>query len=277
MTYGIRACLLVVFLVLATGVLATESADRLEARAQQLMALDPPDWQGAYEHFEQAATLGSLSAASYLGWMHEHGHGVAVDHEAAADWYRQVAEGGAHDYAVKLGWMYMGGSQLKADRALAEQWFGRAIDAGYLPAHVALASVIIADAVGGTGAERVNEARALLEIALEGEVALAAFFLARIHVEGIGGHPTDVALGAKYTRISAEDGQALMQGWLARMYLEGKGVEPDRMEAAFWAALAASGGDLLGRQLHAALIESMSDEERQQVMTRTMRWALERR
>ena len=106
---------------------------------------------------------------------------------------------------------------------------------------------------------------------------MAALFLARLYVEGIGGHPTDAELGAKYTRISAEDGQALMQGWLARMYLEGRGVEADRMEAAFWAALAASAGDPLGRQLHAALSGSMAEEERQAVMTRTMRWALEHR
>ncbi len=277
MRFGIHGCLLIVFLALSSALAASETADQLEARAQQLMSVDPPDWGGAYEQFEQAAALGSLSAASYLGWMHEHGHGVEVDHEAAAVWYRKVAEGGVHDYSVKLGWMYLGGSQLEVDRALAEQWFGRAIAAGYLPAHVALASVLVADALGGTATDRVYEARALLESALEGDVALAAFFLARLYVEGIGGHPVDEALGAKYTRISAEDGQALMQGWLARMYLEGRGVEADRMEAAFWAALAASGGDPLGRQLHAALIESMSEDERQAVMTRTMRWALERR
>lgn len=267
----------VLLLFLSSTVFASAEVDRPEARAHELMALDPPDWTGAREQFERAAASGSLSAASYLGWIYEQGLGVDADHEVAASWYRTVAEGGVEDYAVKLGWMYMGGSQLKADREQAEYWFGQAISAGHLPAHVALASVLVADAVGGIGTERVDEARDLLETALEGELNTAALFLARLYVEGIGGHPVDPVLGARYTRISAEDGQAVMQGWLARMYLEGRGVEPDRMEAAFWAALAASGGDPLGRQLHASLTESMSDEARQAVMARTMRWALERR
>jgi TPR repeat protein len=277
MMLKVRWCFFVLLLAFSAAVVATDEVDRLEARAHELMALDPPDWKGARGYFEEAAALGSLPAASYLGWMHEQGAGVETDHELAVQWYQRVAEGGAPDYAVKLGWMYLGSSRLVPDRARAEHWFGRAIEAGHLPANIALASVLIADAVGGLGIERMDEAREMLETALAGELPLAAFFLARLYVEGIGGHPTDPVLGAQYTRISAEDGQPLMQGWLARMYLEGSGVEEDRSEAAFWAALAASGEDPLGRELHAALTASMSDEERQALMTRTMRWALERR
>lgn len=274
---GIRACVFVVLLALSTSVFGTDEVDRLEARAHELMSLDPPDWKGARGLFEEAAALGSLPAASHLGWMHEQGMGVETDHELAAQWYQRVAEGGVQDYALKLGWMYLGSSRLAPDRARAEYWFGRALEAGHLPANIALASVLIADAVGGVGVERMDEARGMLETALAGDLPLAAFFLARLYVEGMGGHPTDPVVGARYTRISAENGQPLMQGWLARMYLEGAGVEADRSEAAFWAALAAAGGDPLGRELHATLTGSMSDEERQALMTRTMRWALERR
>ncbi|MGL1832698.1 tetratricopeptide repeat protein [Rhodocyclaceae bacterium SMB388] len=257
---------------------ATGSADvrTIETKAHVLMQQNPPDWSGARDEFERAAALGSLRAQSYLGWMYEHGHGVAVDHEAAARHYAVLAEGGVHEFSIKLGWMYLGRSELTPDRARAEHWFRHGIDGGYLPANIALASVLIADAVGGIAVERVDEARSLLEPALESGQSLAAFFLARLYVEGIGGHPQDADLAARYTRISAEDGHPQMQGWLAQMYLDGAGVPVDVREAAFWAALAASGGDQTGARIHQALNETLGDAERQAVLERTVRWALER-
>lgn len=279
------AMLLVVVLVLLTLVLAPSSVsadtaaevptvEQLETAAHGHMAQDPPDWRAAHADFVRAAELGSVRAKSYLGWFSEHGHGVDEDHRAAARWYAQVADAGVHDYAVKLGWMYMGSSSLTPDRDKAEQWFARAIDAEHLPANIALASVLIADALGGKDVERVFEARSLLEVALDGGERLAAFFLARLYVEGVGGHPVDDDLGAQFTRMSAEDGHALMQGWLAQMYMQGRGMPADRLEAAFWAALAAAGEDPLGRRLHATLIETLSAEERKAVLERTFRWAL---
>ncbi len=274
MKFLLLCCLVFLALITSAHAVAGEP-ESLEARAHALMKLDPPDWQGARTAFEAAAEQGSMQAASYLGWMYENGHGVAQDHQTAAAWYQRVAEHGMHDYAVKLGWMHLGSSQLPRNREQAEFWFGKAIDAGYLPANIALASVLIADAVGGLGHERMDESRELLEQALSGELPLAALFLARLYVEGIGGHPVDDALGAYYTRISAEDGQALMQGWLARMYVEGRGVARDPIEAAFWASVAAAGGDPLGQQIHESVLPSLSDAERQAVMLRSMRWVFE--
>jgi uncharacterized protein len=252
----------------------TDPNRTLENKAHQLMEQTPPDWDGARILFERAARNGSLRASTYVGWMYENGHGVTRDHVVAARWYADAADGGVHEFALKLGWMYLGNSQLDPDRERAERWFAKAIDGGHYPANIALASVLIADALGGKGVERVFEARALLEIALEEDHALAAFFLARLYVEGIGGHPVDEDLGATYTRISAEDGQALMQGWLASMYLEGRGVPRDQLEAAFWAALSASGGDQLGQRLHHSLTEALSDDAHSQVMERAMRWRI---
>lgn len=247
-----------------------------EARAHELMRLDPPDWYGARLAFQAAAEQGSLTAASYLGWIYEHGHGVDRDHAASAEWYSKVAEGGVAEYSVKLGWMYLGNSELAQNRERAEAYFKQAIAADYLPGNVALASILIADAVGGLGHERMDESRELLEEALEGGLPLAALFLARLYVEGIGGHPVDKLLGVRYTRISAEDGQPVMQGWLARMYLEGWGVEVDVLEAAFWSLLAAAGGDPLGTQIRDAVLPTLSDTERESVMLRSMHWAFER-
>lgn len=273
-----RVLLMVLALLCCTPAQALDAEElhTAEARALALIELQPPHWEEALAEFRRAAEAGSARAMSYVGWMHEQGHGVARDKAEAARWYARAAEAGAHDFAIKLGWMHLAGDGVEASRARSEQWFQRAIDAGHDPARIALASVIIADALGGESTERVGEARALLERALAGGQRLAAFFLARLYVEGIGGHATDDALGAHYARISAEDGQPQMQGWLAMMHLEGAGVPQDRDEAAFWAALAAAGEDPLGRRLHAMLGEQMNDEQRRALMERTLRWSLER-
>lgn len=237
------------------------------------MENDPPDFDGARGLFEQAARLGSPRAASYMGWLYENGHGVAKDDAAAAQWYVRAADGGAHEFALKLAWMYLGRSRLVPDRGLSEYWFTRAIDAGHYPANVAFASVLIADALGGKGVGRVFEARTLLEEALDNGIGVAAFFLARLYVEGIGGHPTDAELGARYARISAEQGEARMQGWLARMYLEGHGLEVDPVEAAFWGGLAAYAGDPLGERVLFEASGLLTDAELESVAERAARWS----
>lgn len=274
-----RTLLVATALLMFASAPAAQSADieppwaEVENEAHDLMATDPPRWSEARRAFEAAAALGSSQASSYLGWMYENGHGVAVDQTEAVRWYAKVANAGVHEYAVKLGWMYLGNA-VGPDRAVAEGWFRRAIAAEHLPANVALASVLIADALGGKAVERISEARQLLETALAGDERLAAFFLARIYIEGIGGHPRDDDLAAGYARIGADDGHPQMQGWLALMYLRGQGVEVNPMESAFWAALAAAGGDPLGRQLHQAFEGELSADDRKLVLERTFRWAV---
>jgi uncharacterized protein len=272
------AAVLWVFLAgpLAAGSDLHDGAGEPEARAHAYMALDPPDWESARAAFEEAAEAGSPTAMSYLGWMYEEGHGVAPDGELAAHWYGRAALAGAHDFAIKLGWMYLAGDGVTRDREQAEHWFRQAIDAGHAPARTALASVLIADALGGRETERVFEARSLLEEALEEGHLLAAYFLARLYIEGIGGHPVEDGLALHYTRIGAESGHAQMQGWLAFMYYEGRGLEADPVVAAKWANLAAAEGDSLGNQLRLVLEEQLEPDQIEEARRRAVEWALAR-
>lgn len=256
---------------------ATAPTPSAEARAHASLAQVPPDYAAAREAFEEAAAEGSPTAMSYLGWLYEEGHGVAPDLARAAHWYGRAAEAGAHDFAVKLGWMYLAGQGVEQDRAAAEHWFTSAIAAGHAPARVALASVLVSDALGGVAPERVYEARGLLEDALADGQRVAAFFLTRIHMEGIGGHPVDMAEAARYARLGADDGNAQMQGWLAYMYFAGEGVERDLVAAAQWANLAAAGGDRLGDELRRVVEATLSAEDIQRAREQAVAWALARR
>ena len=271
------AALLLVPVTAAAGEPGDTSGQDAEARAHAHMALEPPDWEAARAAFAEAAEQGSPRAMSYLGWMYEEGHGVARDGEQAAKWYGRAARAGAHDFAVKLGWMYLGGDGVDRDREQAESWFRHAIEAGHAPAQVAWASVLIADAQGGRNPERVFEARELLELALEEGLMLASYFLARLYIEGIGAQAVDDALAAHYTRMGADDGHAQMQGWLAFMYVNGRGVDRDLVTAAKWANLAAANGDSLGHQLRLMLDGQLDPEQIHEARQRAVDWALEQR
>jgi uncharacterized protein len=247
--------------------------ESMEARAHAAMAADPPDWEAARAAFLAAAEAGSPTAMSHLGWIYEEGHGVPPDGAQAAGWYARAANAGALEYAVKLGWMYLIGESVPRDRALAEAWFKAAIDAGYSPARIAWASVLIADAQGGAPAGNVEEARVLLERALDDGYPTAAFFLARIYLEGPGGHPMDEERAAHFTRIGAEAGNAQMQSWLAFMHVQGRGVAQDYLAAAVWANLAAAGGDSFGEQLLQLLEAQLSPEETAAARQAAADWA----
>ncbi len=243
-----------------------------EARAHEFMRQQPPDWAGAHQAFLTAAEAGSPTAMSYLGWIYEQGHGVPADGERAAHWYAQAARAGALDYALKLGWMYLGGKGVAADRQQSEYWFEYAIAANYTPARIALASVLLADALGGKATARVFEARDLLTTALEQDNPLAAFFLARLYLEGIGDQPRDDQRGAHYAKISAEHGNAQMQGWLAVLYFSGRGVKKDLITAAMWAELAAANGDRFGEQVRRALQSRLTPEQLETAQHRAQAW-----
>ena len=273
--------LAVLLWVLLAGPLLADSdlpgaAAAPETRAHAYMALDPPDWDSARAAFEEAAEAGSSTAMGYLGWMYEEGHGVEPDAGEAVRWYGKAARSGAHDFALKVGWMHLSGNGVPRDREQAEHWFRRAIDAGHAPAKTAWASVLIADALGGRNTEQVPEARSLLEEALEEGHVLASYFLARLYIEGIGGHPVDDGMAAHYTRIGAESGHPQMQGWLALMYFEGRGVDADPVMAAKWANLAASEGDSLGNGLRLALEEQLEPGQIDEARRRAVEWALAR-
>jgi len=272
---------LTVCLLLLVGTAAAAPApdgppEAAETRAHALLSQDPPDWTGARQAFRRAAEAGSATAMTHLGWIHEEGHGVPRDGERAAHWYSRAAMAGADAFALKVAWMYLAGDGVDRDRERAEHWFGHAIDAQHTPAKTAWASVLISDALGGRAPHRVFEAKGLLEEALDEGQIMAAYFLARLYMEGIGDHPVDDQEAARYARIGADHGHGQMQGWLAFMYQQGQGVNADPVLAAKWANLAAAEGDPLGEQLRRRLDENLDDEDRAAARRLAVEWALGR-
>ncbi len=248
-----------------------------ERQAHALMRQEPPQWEAARSAFEEAAESGSPTAMGYLGWLFEEGRGVEPDMTEAARWYARAARAGDGHFALKRAWMSLRGDGVPRDRAQAEAWFEQAIADGHEPARTALASLLIADAQGGRAPERVFEAHTLLQQALAADEPLAAYFLARLYLEGIGGHPIDPQQAAAYTRLGAEQGDARLQGWMAAFHATGRGVEADPVAAAMWATLAAAGGDAAGQQLRPLLEQRLSAPEVAEARRMAVDWALTRR
>ncbi|SFM57832.1 hypothetical protein SAMN05421721_11141 [Ectothiorhodospira mobilis] len=228
---------------------AAEPVARLEAEAHAHLKTTPPDYDQARRWFAAAAKQGSPRAMAYLGWFHEHGHGVPQDPGQAVAWYARAVDAGALHYTLHLGWMHLDGRLLKTDQAAAEAWFRRGIRAGYTPAQVALASVWIADAMGGKAPQRTLEAERLLLDAHDKGAPKADYFLAKLYIQGIGAVDADADKAFYYTRLGARRGEPTMQAWLAQQYLDGRGVEADPVQAVKWAHRSASAGDPMGQAL----------------------------
>lgn len=269
-------CLLLAFSLLYGQLAVAGEARQLhpaELRAHKLMQSQPPQWQSARAEFLKAAEAGSPMAMAHLGRIHEEGLGVEPSESLAVTWYSRAVAAGADHLALKLGWLHLLGGEPVRDRERAEAWFQQAIDNGDLDAHVALASVLIAEVRQGGPSGRLDEALSLLNRAQEGSHPVANFFLAGLYLEGVGEIAPDYELARHYAEIGADQGHPQMQGWLATIYHEGLGVEADPVTAAMWAILAAVAGDPEGQQLRDSLEAELSDQDMALALQRARDWA----
>ena len=84
------------------------------------------DESSALRWYRKAAEQGYAQAQSNLGFMYEHGKGVAKDESTAVKWYRMAAEQGYADAQCNLGIMYMIGKGVPHDRSEALRWLRKA-------------------------------------------------------------------------------------------------------------------------------------------------------
>jgi len=257
---------------------APEVADGMSAEAQRLEAEkhlqnEPPDLQEARQWLESAAKNGSVEAMGAVGWLYEQGLGVDPDSERALEFYSDAYEAGEIEYGLRIGWMYIQGFGLAPDRAAGEAWFRRVIDErDDSQARMALASVIISDAANNVQLDRAQEAVELLTKALEDDIPVAAYFLARLYMDGLGTIPPNPELAVHYTQVGADSGNPQMQGWLAMLYGRGDGVPQDLVEAHKWASLAAAGGDPVGEQIRRELAAQLDRDSLTEARRRALDW-----
>ena len=80
----------------------------------------------ALHWFRAAAAQGDPYGQFALGYLFEHGRGVARDDRAASNWYRVAAEQGNLAAQNNLGLMYERGRGVPRDYVMAYLWYARA-------------------------------------------------------------------------------------------------------------------------------------------------------
>ncbi|AGA32945.1 Sel1 domain protein repeat-containing protein [Thioalkalivibrio nitratireducens DSM 14787] len=252
---------------------ATMDAEEQRLEAERHLQRNPPDLNEARQWLETAAENGSVEAMGAAGWLYEQGLGVEPDPDRAMSYYRQAYEAGDNEYGLRLGWMYIQGHGVEPDRAQGDAWFRRVIaERDDSKARLALASVLIADASANVQPDPAPEARDLLARALDDGIAGAAYYLARIYMDGLGSIGRDRARAIHYARIGAEGGHPELQNWLAVLHARGEGVPLDLVEAYKWASLAAAGGDPSGERVRRELEPRMERESIEEARRRALEW-----
>jgi len=206
--------------------LASNLGDRQAAFALGLLLLNgargvEKDRVGAAAQFEKAAALGHAGALYNLGVMAIEGEaGGQSDFDKAAALFRRAAEAGDDNGAYSYGVLLRQGRGAPLDIAEAAHWLKRAADGGIIAGQVEYAIMLF----NGVGVEK-NE-------------------------EG----------AAKIFLKAAAKNNPIAQNRLAHLYVSGRGVAKDLVQAALWHRFAKAAG-IDDAELDAATAE-LSEAER---------------
>jgi len=101
--------------------------------------LDSGRYAEAKRIFERQSERGDVVATYNLGWMYQHGTGLAVDYAKARDLYFQAASGGQNVAMNQMGFLYQHGLGVPQDLATAYCWYNFALANQYAPSatHIA--------------------------------------------------------------------------------------------------------------------------------------------
>ena len=186
----------------------------------------------AREYFETAAGHGNAAAQCALGTIYYQGEGVPKDLAKAASWFQRAADHGSAHARSRLAWLYEWGEGVPQDREKAKS-LGIKNDASFL--------LFLVNECGSEQPKNAAEISARrFEESIERGDPQAEFR------RGYGYYTDEKYQDAVvWFRKAAEHGQVDAQFALGKMYLEGKGVARDAVQAALWLEKAAEQWDLI--------------------------------
>lgn len=209
-----------------------------------------PDFERAFQLFQQEAEKGNALAMYDLARMFTDGLGREADPNAAQDWYARAlaafieAELSAKErekpyQQYRIGKMYAAGLGTEQDYGEAAEWFGRAVRQNHKFAQYSLAGLYYR----GQGVEQdYRQARNLYRCSAEQENPYASYELAKMYRDGIGAEP-DGQQAATYFEAAFRGFLALeskshddkLQYRLGQMLYTGTGTKKEETKAVeFW-------------------------------------------
>lgn len=229
--------------------------------------------------FRRAAEQGHIPSQLQVGQMYRFGVGAPQDYKEAYHWLRTAAEQGSTEGQIALGELYQGGSGVEKNLEEAAKWYRLASDQGHDGARrhldaiqreltsmpepqngessaephwqeCPLSSGLASEAVN-KGKQFENEqnysmALACYHFAAEQGEAEAQYNLGLMYLWGRN-LPQDDVEAVNWFRKAAEQGLATAQNSLGWMYSKGRGVKRYDLKAAEWYRKAAEQGDAMAQ------------------------------
>lgn len=229
----------------------------------------------AYNLALERARRGDPNAQTLVAEILSRGLGVPLNNAEAAKWYALAAEQGVPEAQFQYALMLLDGRYMRRDvngayalleaaaeagnvlaqfnlaqlvvqrepgeagMAKALAYYERAADAGLADAQYAM-SQLVANGAGGRQRDEAEARRWLERAAMQG-FDTAELDLGTWLVEGRGGAKNAKA-GFNWLRRAALSGNVAAQNRVAKLYMQGIGVEPDTGMAAAWYILARRAG-----------------------------------
>ena len=193
----------------------------------------------AYRWYRKAADKGVATAMNSVGYMYDHGLGIAKDSDEAVRWFRKAADSGDPWAMTNLGSKYSLGNGVGKDQRESVRWFRKAAAKGHGPAMTSLGVAYF----HGNGVEKDQaEANRWYRKAAEKGNPSAMLNLGVNHEYGQGVRK-DAGEAVRWYRKAAVKGDASAMNNLGVMYQHGKGTAKDHWEAARWFRKAAELGN----------------------------------
>jgi TPR repeat protein len=172
--------------------------------ASAMRAIERGHYGTAERALRQPAVKGDARAQNNLGYLYEHGLGVAQNYGEALQWYRRASDAGLPEAKYNLGTLYHYGRGLSRNHEAALPLFISAAQAGYPDAE---------------------------------------YMLAEYHRSGLGGLARDGAVALSWFLRAARKGHSGAQLMAASIYFSGEGWRSEPQKALIWAELARINGE----------------------------------
>ena len=202
------------------------------------------DYQSALKWLRASAAQGNADAEFLLGYLHEHGLGVARDYGKAADYYGAAALQGHSTAENNLASLYQHGQGVARSLAKAFEWYLASAQHGNSVGQCNLAALYFR----GSGIPQdYKEAVKWFHAAADSGSADAQNGLGVLYYKGLG-VALDYAEAARWLRLAAQQGLPSAETNLAYLYEQGLGVPLNYVAAYTWYSRAITAGDTSGAE-----------------------------
>lgn len=198
-------------------------------------------YKTAYNLALPRAEQGDAAAQTLIAELLTRGLGIPADQEAAAKWYAKAAENGVPAAQFQYALMQADGKFVKKDDAGALKLMKAAADAGNTLAQFNLAQMYVQDDRGPLG---FSKALPYYEKAAATGLPDAQYAMAQIFASGVSGKKQDLAEARRYLLLAAKQGFDTAQLDLGTWMVDGRGGPRDAKGGFVWLKQAAEGGNV---------------------------------